>query len=80
VKVHYFLHPLYGKEGYVVERRQYGFEKFFVVRFFDSNTRHFLPAWMTDPESCKSCKIEDKPACSLTALQELRMLLDGLAL
>jgi hypothetical protein len=78
VQVHYFLHPLYENEVPVLETRHCGSEESFLVRLID-NTVLMLPFWMTDPEFCQRCKVQEKPGCSLEALQELRVLLDGLA-
>jgi hypothetical protein len=73
------LHPLYPNEVTVLNERQMTSGKFYTIQLFD-NSRVLLPAWMTDPEICNLCVLQDQPGVSLAALQDLRRLLDGLAL
>lgn len=79
VTVHYFLHPLYTQEVQVEKELNYTSGKVYCIKFFD-NLETYLPAWMTDPEYCGSCRLQDAPESSLRALRELRRLLDHLAL
>jgi hypothetical protein len=78
VRVHYFCHPLYGKEVEVFSQYKCSGETFYLISLFD-NSRVFLPAWMADADVCQSCVVQAAPVCSLKALRDLRALLDSLA-
>lgn len=75
LKVHYFCHPLYGKEVEVLERQRHGGEYYYLVLFFD-NSRWLLPAWMTDEVICRALVVQARPVCSLSALRSLGEHLD----
>ena len=79
VKIHYFLHPLYPNEVAVVHERRLFSEKLYGIRLFD-NSVVFIPEWMTDPDVCERCVLQEKPECAVAALLELRRFLDDLAL
>jgi len=77
VKVCYFLHPLHCKDVAILKELNFSSEKVYLIKLFD-NTETHLPAWMTDPQYCDLCHVQDKPACSLSALRELRKLVNCL--
>ena len=77
IKVHYFLHPLYGREVQILKELKFRSEKVFVAPLFDKAVVH-LPSWMSDPDYCSSCKTQEQPEASLDALRCLRKFLDSL--
>lgn len=77
IKIEYFLHPLYLKKATVLDKREFGNEKFYLIQFFENTV--FIPLWMTDSEYCKSCIVEQKPQCSIQALSDLQNLLVDIA-
>jgi len=78
VTIHYFLHPLYSQQVQVVNELNFAAGKVYTIKLFDNIETH-LPAWMTDPEYCRSCCLQERPQCSLAALRKLRALLNELA-
>ena len=77
VKICYFLHPLHLRDVEILKELNFGFEKVYLIKLFDNSETH-LPAWMTDPEYCDLCRVQDKGECSLSALRELRKFLNCL--
>ena len=75
IKVHYFCHPLYGKEIKILGHSSRGSDKFYIVSFFD-NSNGYLPVWMTDPLICQQCVVREEPVCSLAALRRLQDVLN----
>ena len=76
--IHYPFHPLCGRELPVA--RRFGAGR--VLRFelqADDRTA-LVPAWMTDPETCRLLTAGDEPRASLTALLQLVDLLKAAGL
>ena len=76
VKVSYFLHPLYLRKVSVIDKRDFGAEQHYLIKFFENTVS--IPLWMTDPSICQSCVIVDKPQCSTRAMADLHNLLRNL--
>lgn len=74
--VAYRWHPLSGQRVAVLWATQCHGRAYAVCRLPDG-TRHPLPAWMLDEQSC-SLHSTGEPTVGLEALCELRQLLDGL--
>lgn len=74
VTIHYFLHPRYQQEVEIIEKRDFVHEKYYLTVFFDRTV--LLPDWMTDLDYCRALELQETARCSLTALQELRLLID----
>ena len=77
VKVHYPWHPLYNCEVQVLNTITRGGDCFYTVRLSDLS-RTLLPVWMTDEAYCQRFVLREEPYCSLSALLELRQLLNAL--
>lgn len=67
VKIHYPLHPYYGKELKVVQLYK---GKFVKLKAPDGQVRA-IPLWMTDKDVCKQIKESDYPYCCIEALKKL---------
>ena len=75
VKIHYRFHPLYNQEVVVLNETIKGGHHYYLIEFIDT-THLFLPVWMTDPLICKHLIVRETPYCHLSALRDLRELLD----
>ena len=77
VTVHYRWHPLYGQIARVNRGVPRGNDELLFCELPDG-TRGTLPSWMTDAAACAVLTV-GKPVVAITALQELRLLLDAVA-
>lgn len=75
VKVQYRFHPLYKQEVEILYETVKGGNRYYLIVFIDT-THLFLPVWMTDPLICKHLTVRETPYCHLSALRNLRELLD----
>src|SRR5437867_7569420 len=75
VTVHYRWHPLYGQVARVNRGVPHGNDELLFCELPDG-TRGTLPSWMTNATACAVLTV-GKPVVAITALQELRVLLDA---
>jgi len=75
-KICYPCHPFYGVEVEVVRHLRRTESTVLVVRL-PTGTQIALPKWMLTPELCDRLSYEDRPRIDITALLELRWLIDA---
>jgi len=75
-KICYPCHPQYGVEVEVVRHLRRTESSVLVVRL-PKGTQIALPKWMLTPELCDRLSYEDSPRIDITALLELRRLIDA---
>ena len=75
-KICYPCHPFYGVEVEVVRHLRRTESTVLVVRL-PTGTQIALPEWMLAPELCDRLSYEDRPRIDITALLELRRLIDA---
>ena len=75
-KICYPCHPFYGVEVEVVRHLRRTESTVLVVRL-PTGTQIALPKWMLTPELCDRLSYEDRPRIDITALLELRRLIDA---
>jgi len=77
VTIRYFCHPFFGHEVEVALRLVQGGIVYYQILLPDGSHSN-VPAWMTDAIICRQFVFQDRPACSLEALQNLAEFLDHL--
>ena len=75
-RICYRCHPFYGVEVEVVRHLRRTESTVLVVRL-PTGTQIALPKWMLTPELCDRLSYEDRPRIDITALLELRRLIDA---
>ncbi len=74
--IHYRYHPRYGEQVLIIGSKRHKEEKHLLLEERDG-TKAYIPAWMTHP-ALAGVEAVDIPRIELTALENLRRLLDNL--